>query len=183
MTMKSHMRSVKARFPTSSGTFSYYIPVGDAPKVGDMIVTSVNWVTGDEDEFLAVMNAKSGIGRAHLRVAGKGGTDEDEGNGFDDFAGDKREEFAETCRVATIIGIEEPANPKATKFYMKLLSITELREAARSNKRHRDAARAREEARQKLERMLKDTAALDLYKRMAETNPEAAALLKIVEGE
>jgi len=148
----AEMYFVSACFGSGANLYEYLIPAGDSPKVGDMIVTSVAWGQEDDEVPLSAMSAKSWA-----------------------------KAYADGCRVAVIKAIKplEQAS-KATKFYLQLIPLINLQNVHTANQELRRKTAAKTEARAQLDKMLREQSVIELYKKLAEVNPEAAALLEII---
>ena len=78
--------------------------------------------------------------------------------------------------------MDQVASPKATKFYMFLMSSEDLEEKAAKNQERLDKLKTKRDAREQLDAMLREQDSVEAYLRLAETNPAAAALLKTLVG-
>lgn len=147
---KSEAEVVEKRFQSRSTTvrpaeFDYYVVDGDDPKVGDLIVTSVNWGATDlEDE----------VTRTEI------------------------EECFNNAKFARVVKVHKTPTPKAKKFYLKLISRSELLESHKANRALLLRMTEAEEARAQLEEMLAQQDNTARYQQLAKSNPEAAKLLK-----
>lgn len=135
---------VSAQFPSSSGTYTYFVPEGDEPKVGDLIVTSL------QDEYDGPATAGRGVPAA--------------------------------VKVATIVEVHGVARPKATKMYLMLLSVEELKRRRIENQARVEMIKKKAAAKEQLQRILEESSMLEVYSKLAETNPEAAELLAILKA-
>lgn len=144
----SKLTTITAQFHGNNATYSYFVPEGDKPKVGDLIFTSVAW------EVWPTMDGAP--------------TNQD-------LVG-----MARDAKVARIVGIDLEPNPKANKFYVKLLPLEELQAAYVENAKLLKKQKARAEAKSKLEQLLKEQDDVDRFARLAASNSEAAELLKIL---
>ena len=138
----SIVRGVDAVFATGGQAYSYFVPEGDDPVEGDLIVTSVGWVSGD-DSF---------IGRSRI----------------------------DDVKVAKIVHVSPVAGPKATRFYLQLLSKDDLMEKNRANSMLAEMLKRKAEARKALDKLVAEADKSEMYVKLAATNPEAAELLKII---
>lgn len=153
------MRVVNVKFPNNVQTYSYYVPEGDEPKVGDIVLTSVSL-------------PQSGLSRA---VPLKYVIEEDE-----------RWLVAGETKTATVVEVLEdqhPGSTKATKIYLQLVSCDQLRARVAQNaaqvaehKRRADAAKA-------LDRLVERRSRVSLYEELAKTDPEARRLLDVFRGQ
>lgn len=84
--------------------------------------------------------------------------------------------------IARIVGLTSHHN-LATKFYLKHISVPDLVARMQENKTLVEAAERRNEARKELEAMLREQSEVELYRKLATSNPRAKKLLAILEGE
>ncbi len=148
--MKIEMRSVSAVFGNHTNRYDYYVPADDSPKVGDMIVTSVEW--GDPEDTTI------------------------------DFKRSGRS-FADGCRVATVVSVNNKVTEKAKKFYLWLIPKEALIQRQDSNRNLAEQAKRKAEARDKLDQMMEEFGRMELYRKLAESSPEAKKLLEVLEGQ
>jgi hypothetical protein len=146
------IKTAVAQFGNRSSRYSYLVPVGDEPKVGDMIVTSVAWGNPDEQEDVNWSSPSTA------------------------------RDFADNCRVATIVEVSDGADRRASKFYLHLIPRQSLLDRHEENKKALQRERDRQEARKKLDKLLENEGRLQLYRQLAAVNAEAAELLKVVQG-
>lgn len=128
------LRSVSAKFGNYNQPYTYFVPEGDDPQVGDMILTSLQWNCS----------------------------------------------YPEVARVARIVDVHPTPSGKASKFYLQLFKKEEFDIKAEQNRALAEKAQISFSARMKLEKMLADTDKMTEYRRLAETNPEAAELIKLL---
>lgn len=83
--------------------------------------------------------------------------------------------------VAKVVDVHIGDRPQATKAYLMLVPRAYLTERQKMQRDVAKKMRAKVDARTRLDKLLRESAAVDLYRRLAETNEEAAALLKILE--
>lgn len=93
---------------------------------------------------------------------------------------DTYKNFNEKFCVARVTGVLNDSD-KATKFYVALISLDFLKRRNKDNQALMDKVNVRKEAKRKLDQMLKEQSMVEVYRRLAETNEEAARLLKILE--
>lgn len=141
------MRTIGARFAGTRLIYRYLVPEGDDPKVGDILVTSVNWNITDEP---------------------------DEDVEFDSLIA--------TAKMATVVSVDETIDPKATKFYVALLSLEQLKRRMIENYRVAERVKAQQKIQAKLDAILAREDKRIRYARLAETNAEARALLAELDG-
>ncbi len=140
------MNVVKAMFP-SGHAYSYFVPMGDNPKVGDVILTSISLPEFNKSMLLSDHDV------THVMSNGK------------------------LARVTQILS----DCPKATKMYLQLISADEIRNRYETNVKYMEVAKKKKAIRQKLDELLKSEDALDRYRRLAQSNTEAAELLRELE--
>lgn len=156
------IKTVSAVFPCEklgsghSPAYTYFVPEGDEPKIGDMIVTSVNWgsIEGVDDFDLPE-------------------DDEDECR----LTRTKLRRVADSAKIARVISVNNTPDPSAKKFYLKLITSAELSDSHSRNlaflRRYADA----EDAMNKLEELLRKQNRVDAFEKLASSNPQAAELL------
>ena len=148
------LRTVTAVFSgNSKAKYSYFVPEGDEPKCGDVILTSINWRPGQDEEpsFLTTNSFLSVV--------------------------------ALEAKLARVVGLDEVASPRAAKFYLKLVSLSGLRESKKRNDELLEAIKKKRVVSAKLQEMLEEQSLKDRYANLAERNPEAARLLAELEEE
>lgn len=99
---------------------------------------------------------------------------------FKDSFGSCREAEVKT---AIITGLHSIEMPKATKFYLQLISIKDLQKRRKENYLMVELQKRKAAARSKLQKMLEEQNYIEMYAKLAETNPEAAKLIAILKGE
>lgn len=154
------MRTIGARFTGNKLTYSYFVPEGDEPQVGDVILTSVSWcLEGTEDD------ARPAYGRPRTVYAS---TD------------DARAVIAEG-KMATVVEIHDAPHDKANKFYIQLLGLKDLQAKRKANAAMAQRAAEQRDIRKRLDALVAAEDARTRYARIAAANPEAAALLAQLE--
>jgi hypothetical protein len=126
--------------------YAYLVPEGDDPQVGDVIITSVQWMDGSDD----VPSQRVGLAK-HI---------------------------VSSAKIARVVAVDDVGSKKATKFYMACISTETIAERRLANHRQLERARRQETVRQKLEALLAEQSLKDRFATLAQTNAEAAALLK-----
>lgn len=145
------MRAVNAVFGNGNAQrYSYFVPAGDEPKVGDLIVTSTSW--GDPAEEDVPLRGRA-IGQ-----------------------------LADGARLARVVEVFDKAPAKATKFYLWLIPAAVLQHRQQENRDLAEREKLREKAREELDRLLAEEGKIELYRRLATTNPKAAELLAVIDG-
>lgn len=139
---------VMAQFPGNpEKDYAYFVPEGDKPEVGDVILTSTSWDTW---------------ANAHIPM---------------DY-----QHTALQARLARVIEvIPTGGHPKATRFYMKLVSVRDLEATHKRNQELAKGATERAEAMKRLDAMLAQRSRLSIYRELAKDNPEAAELLSKID--
>ena len=84
--------------------------------------------------------------------------------------------------TGTIKALDEVPSAKATKFYLALLPIAAMKAQHDENIAFAERAKQRAAAKEKLDVMLREHQATELYKSLAAANPEAARLLALLES-
>ena len=144
-------RVVLAQFPnTADKDYAYFVPEGDDPKVGDVILTSTSW-----DTFMT----PSAVAHASAHY----------------------QSMALDAKLARIIDVLETGHPKATRFYMKLVSVEQLAATHARNVDLAKKAKVRADAYAKLDKMMESFNRVEMYRHLAASNPEAAKLLEQLE--
>lgn len=90
-------------------------------------------------------------------------------------------EYPVTGKIARVTEVHDVCSVKATKFYMVLLSRSQIAERQELNKKRRAAAIERARITQQLELKLSEQSARERFERLAASDPEAAALLAKLE--
>ncbi len=140
---------VEAVFETGNGKgYHYFVQPGDNPQPGDMIVTSYK-----------------SIGTRHTHLPD---SEDIEENGFP---------FLRLSQ-AIIVRVFSSLQPLANKAYLFLLPAEELKLRAKQNTEISAKLRARQAALDELERRFQAAQRLALYKSMADSDPQAAELLR-----
>jgi hypothetical protein len=205
-------KTLSAQFPGSSSQYDYFIPVGANPKVGDIILTSMLWgsVPG-AGKIADRIVGKAMVPQTH-RMKPRRVAEEEEENELDNdldphvfgdgttitltenplSTGDQDKPFAiaaalafiEKLRPAIVTRLHDSfTSPKANRFYVLDLSIAELH----NKKQHLDMVIMRTveqmKARARLSEIVREQAEMDLYRKVAETNPEAQRLIRILQGD
>lgn len=85
------------------------------------------------------------------------------------------------AKLARIVCLDVEPSARATKFYLQLITKKSIIDKQKVNQDMVKRQRERKSARAELDKMLRDNSAIELYRRLAETNPEAQRLLKILE--
>lgn len=86
----------------------------------------------------------------------------------------------ELAKVARIMEVDEWANARATKFYMQLVSVAQVRERTLLNRAFKDRETKRANARAALEAMVARQDRMAEFERLAKDSPTAAALLAVL---
>lgn len=93
-----------------------------------------------------------------------------------------KKKMIDDAKIARIVEVEATVNPKATKFYLSLISLDTMKQNAESNEAMLESFKKKEEARKKLDTMLRDHTAIELYRKLADTSDEARELLRVLES-
>lgn len=83
-------------------------------------------------------------------------------------------------KIARVVEVLRVAPPEATKPYMMLIPLSDLKAGLVMRSEFITRAKAKKDARAKLEAMVQQEAMMEVYRKLAESNPEAAELLRIV---
>lgn len=88
-----------------------------------------------------------------------------------------------TYKVGKIVTeVHEQQSPKATKFYISLISKAGVLATKKANAEYKEKEDQRKMARSKLDAMLKAQSDMERYERLMQ-NPEAAELIKLLKDE
>lgn len=105
---------------------------------------------------------------------------------YDPSDGNLSTALVQSGNIARVVSIEptEEEAKRAARYYVALVPIVGIRERHAANKRRKELECQRREARTKLDRMLAERERMPEYEKLAQDNPEAAALLQLLkEGE
>lgn len=100
---------------------------------------------------------------------------------IDTFIREGGSAFRDKFGVATVVDILTESE-RGNKFYIALISRDFLRERNKANKELMARAEVRKEAKRRLDQMLKEQSMIEVYRRLAAENKEAAELLRVLEG-
>ena len=151
------LRTVGARFPGNSTVYTYFVPEGDNPEVGDLLVTSVHFAP----ELRTINPYQSRVGN-NLII---------DNEAMATTLGD-----AKMATVVEVPPLGTPA-PKASKFYVALVKAAAVAERALRNAELFQRVQLDRAARKELDDMLRQEDTRLRYQRLAETNPRARELL------
>lgn len=144
------LRTITAVFPTSSTSYAYFVPDGDEPQVGDLILTSISLETINLND--------DGTPRSTLK------------------------QVVNDARVARVTNVDLEPSPRANKFYLQLIPVQDLIDRRTRNAELVQKERIKKEARAALDKILREDTSIELYRKIAESNPRAKELLAILEG-
>lgn len=107
-----------------------------------------------------------------------------QGSGFEgeDENGATVSKVMSTAKIARVVRVETQPNPRATKFYVHLLSVEALTARKAENAAMASKVEERREAVAKLDKMLAERSKIVEYARLALENPDAKALLDLLES-
>jgi len=89
--------------------------------------------------------------------------------------------FDDRIKVARVTEVHETASARATKFYLRLLSKEQIKVQQKTNQDLLLKKKEKDQIRAQLELMLKEQSVRERFSRLAESNAEAAELLKKLE--
>lgn len=152
-------RTVCAYFAGNPSQYYYYVPEGDNPAVGDIIITSSE-ITSTLDTLQGSLTAESVIAWSSNRFS----------NGS-------------KSNLAVVAEVHDVPSTKASRFYLALLDRKAMLENHLNTGRLKALLEKRKEALAALERMSKEQDRMAVYRRLAETNPEAQRLLDLLNAD
>lgn len=202
-------RTLAAQFPGTSTNYDYFIPPGYEPKIGDIILTSTIWgfVPGAgklKDNILHAASsvavapksrfAKSKSAGAFLDDDGPDGEEEEEitvtlmDSPLDAIGSNTAMSiaaaisFTDKLKPAVVTALHQGTSPRANRFFIMHIPIEELN--SRKQSIDQVVARTQEQikARMRLAEIVREQAEMDLYRKVAASNPEAQRLIAILEG-
>lgn len=157
------MRTVRARFSSASQTtYSFLVPEGDNPQVGDLLITSISMLITST----TVANSRD-VSRFQGRAA---------------YAPGDEEVIIAQPKIATVVEIEAVQNPKATKFYMQLVSAEQIKARQNENRVIEAKLKIKRDVEAKLDDLLDSQDKAERYAKLAEVSPDAKRLLDILKG-
>lgn len=200
-------RTLAAQFPGTSTNYDYFIPPGSEPKIGDIILTSTMWgfVPGAGKLKDNILHAASSVAVA---PKGRFAKSKSAGAFLDDDPDTEEEEeitvtlmdspldaigsntamsiaaaiaFTDKLKPAVVTALHQGTSPRANRFFIMHIPIEELN--SRKQGIDQVVARTQEQikARMRLAEIVREQAEMDLYRKVAASNPEAQRLIAILE--
>lgn len=171
-TRTTHMKIIEARFNDGmSKAYHYFVHPGDNPEIGDLVITALGALSLSLSAFNP-QNLQAAAPVFPPRPWDLSPTEEQLGQ-WEQFEQPK-------LNVAHVTGILiDDGKHRATKPYLMLLSIKELKQRHTAQAELIKHEQAREHARAQLRALLQEQAEETQFKVLAESNPEAARLLDL----
>lgn len=158
------MRSIRARFPNNATRYSYLVPEGDDPRVGDLILTSVNLASLEEMQSTPGLSfvVENGLRKNKEYIT--------------------PDLMLIDSRMAQIVEVLSAADSKVTKFYLQLIPYKQTVERITRNREHKAEVDRRRRAYEQLRLMASKRDQMRIFSELAAEDPEAARLLRIAQG-
>lgn len=192
----STLRTVSAIFRPGGSLYDYLVPEGDHPQVGDIIMTS-----GDVAFFEQALKFPGDLARINVvdtpeRATKKSATstraytDDNDDEDYDEINYDtppkpvKRAptaEYMQETKTAVIVLVHDCPSSKATRFYLGRIAAEEIVKNNKSSKAIAEKLKKQRDARERLEKLVKEHNRMSVYRALAQDNAEARELLKILE--
>ena len=170
------MRTVGLRFEENGVVYPYFVPEDDNPQIGDIVVTSCALTLQGEAWKAHVAAAELGTPPVRSRLLNP--VSNGEPLSLED--GDPGElKFGKgLIRFARVVQIDAWPNDKAKKFYLLLLSAEDMQSRRNANDRMLEEFNQRKELIERLDTLVLQQSKMDIYKKLADQNPEARKLFE-----